>query len=388
MWSFVRKVSLVGHSLGSAVFFDILCRQGEEIKTRPRRTSSKTTREFLPPDGGIALDFPCENFFALGSPIALFQMLKGRTIAGRPVLQDRAPPTSPFDSDPMQNNPFQSLGDTTSENQRKALVPITTSSPKCAELYNIFHPTDPIAYRIEPLISPAMKVLKSQALPYTKSGLFDAPGMANLTARLGQSVMSSWYNLTSGVASTLINRSLGITGEEQALPQDRTKIIPQQATTDRSKPVQMPPPPVTDIVTSSKQKAIAKDAKTGNKSSSDKVPTLIDNDMETLYAGFQKRRRSHASTASAEPSDLEYEIEQAQARRLKKEEYKVRALNSNGRVDYHIQEGMFDVSLLASIASHLSYWADADVNHFMIGQMLKAKDKQQKRDEDRNKVVV
>ena len=49
----------------------------------------------------------------------------------------------------------------------------------------------------------------------------------------------------------------------------------------------------------------------------------------------------------------------------------VRALNSNGRVDYHVQEGLFDVSLLASIASHLSYWADADVNHFMVGQMLK-----------------
>ena len=32
---------------------------------------------------------------------------------------------------------------------------------------------------------------------------------------------------------------------------------------------------------------------------------------------------------------------------------------------------MFDVSLLASIASHLSYWADEDVNHFIMGQMLK-----------------
>lgn len=32
--------------------------------------------------------------------------------------------------------------------------------------------------------------------------------------------------------------------------------------------------------------------------------------------------------------------------------------------------GVFDISLIASIASHLSYWADEDVSHFMISQLL------------------
>lgn len=383
---FDGKVSLCGHSLGSAVYFDILCRQIDDARTRPRRVSSRTSRDIVS-DQEMGLDFACENFFALGLPIALFQMLKGRTIAGRPTLRDQAPPTSPFDSDPMQNNPFQSLGDLGSQ-QAKSLIPITTSSPKCAEFFNIFHPTDPIAYRIEPLISSAMSSLKPQALPYTKRGLFAAPGMANLTARVGQQVMSSWYSLTSGVASSLINRSLGITGEEQALPQDKPRQSTQHFNVnDINKPTAMPPPPVTDIVySSSKQKAIAEGARDGRRP--EDVPTLIDTEIETLYEGFQKRRRSHASAGSAEPSDLEYELEQEKAKRLRKEEAKVRALNSNGRVDYYIQEGMFDVSLLASIASHLSYWADADVNHFMIGQLLKSKDKDKKRGEERDKVVL
>lgn len=30
----------------------------------------------------------------------------------------------------------------------------------------------------------------------------------------------------------------------------------------------------------------------------------------------------------------------------------------------------FDISLLASIASHMTYWADEDVSHFMISQLL------------------
>jgi len=32
--------------------------------------------------------------------------------------------------------------------------------------------------------------------------------------------------------------------------------------------------------------------------------------------------------------------------------------------------GAFDISLLASVASHLAYWADEDVSHFMISQLL------------------
>lgn len=389
---FTGTVNLCGHSLGSAVFFDILCRQSEEstTQTRPRRVSSKTSRELAPkPDQDIQLDFITSNFFAVGSPIALFQMLKGRTIAGRASLRplDQPPPVSPFDSDSMQSNPFQSIDDTslTQSRQSSNILPITTSSPLCAEFYNIFHPTDPIAYRIEPLISPAMSVLKPQALPYTKRGLFDAPGMANLTARVGQQVMSGWYSLTSGVASSLINRSLGITGEEQALPQDKAKSQAQVVSLSQLAPQQTSEPPKTSTEPSKQQQAVA-DAV--SKTSTGEPPTLIDTEMETLYSGFQKRRRSHLSVNSEEPSGIEYELEQDKARRLRKEEAKVRALNSNGRVDYHIQEGMFDVSLLASIASHLSYWADADVCHFMIGQMLKTKEKEHKRMEEKDKVVL
>ena len=221
---------------------------------------------------------------------------------------------------------------------------------------------------MEPLISPAMTSLKPQSLPYTKKGLFGAPGIANISARVGQSVGTMWYSLTSGVASSLINRSLGITGEEQALPQDSMRPGPNSSTpgvltgTQTTAPADAPTIPVAD---GKKQQALADaTAAAGQKS------TLIDSEMETLFTGFQTQRRSHGS-ASSEDEDLYNDSANERSRRLKREEAKIRALNSNGRVDYSIQEGMFDVSLLASIASHLSYWADEDVNHFMIGQMLK-----------------
>lgn len=379
---FSGRVSLCGHSLGSAIIFDILCRQEAAPKTRPRRVSSKTSRELNAEQKDLHLDFEVDNFFALGSPVALFQMLKGRTITARPSGGSSAfgltvLPTSPFDPDPMKNDPFDSALKARGSAGSQSMIPITTSSPKCNELFNIFHPTDPIAYRMEPLISPAMAQLKSQALPYTKKALFAAPGISNISARVGQQVMSSWYSLTSGVASSLINRSLGITGEEQVLPQDKAKAA--AAATAASPAGQLSPHATTAVVDEKKQQELAEAAKSSP--NSEQAPTLIDSELETLYAGFQKRRASQQAPSGAEASShegqsstsAEYHLSQERARKLKREEAKVRALNSNGRVDYHIQEGMFDVSLLASIASHLSYWADEDVNHFMIGQMLKTR---------------
>ncbi|OAP61962.1 hypothetical protein AYL99_04165 [Fonsecaea erecta] len=377
---FSGKVSFCGHSLGSAICFDLMCRQEDDLKTRPRRVSSKTSREHGVEQKDLRLDFDVENFFALGSPVGLFQMLKGRTIAARPSRGASAfgatvVPTSPFDPDPMRNDPFDSAtSKLATGNSSTGLIPITTSSPKCNELFNIFHPTDPIAYRMEPLISPAMAQLKSQPIPYTKKNLFAAPGISNISERVSQQIMSSWYNLTSGVASSLINRSLGITGEEQALSQDKAKAV--NAAKEGS---QTAPPPDTLVADEKKQQDVAEAARSSP--TTEKAPTLIDSEMETLYSGFQKLQvATDASDDDAQArTSAEFRQAQERARKLKREEAKVRALNSNGRVDYHIQEGMFDVSLLASIASHLSYWADEDVNHFMVGQMLKTKGKERER---------
>ena len=74
------------------------------------------------------------------------------------------------------------------------------------------------------------------------------------------------------------------------------------------------------------------------------------------------------TTSHTDPDEL-HEAEE-RGKKLRREEAKVRRLNSNGRVDYAIQEGAFDINLLAAIASHLSYWADEDVSHFMISQLL------------------
>lgn len=218
--NFSGKVSMIGHSLGSAILFDILCRQKDAKPLLPssskrKNLSQRSYDNQQTPD--LGLKFEVEEFYCLGSPLGLYQMLKGRKIVGRPAMRGMSKP-SPLNLDSMDDPflgaaPSQSSGASSTYNTD--ILSIGTSSPKCQQLFNIFHPADPIAYRIEPLISNAMSSMKPQPLPYTKKGIFNVQGqgLTGIGARVGQNISGFWSNITSGVASSLLNRSLGLTGE-------------------------------------------------------------------------------------------------------------------------------------------------------------------------------
>jgi hypothetical protein len=219
-------------------------------------------------------------------------------------------------------------------------LPFSVSSPKVEQLFNIFHPSDPISYRLEPLISPAMASLKPQLLPYTKKGIFGnvAPqGLAGIGTKVGQSVSDLWSNFSAGIASNLLNRSLGLSNEEVA------RLAATPAT-------EHPPGAGTNISTggvlqgsssmgdkaNERKKKLADSTTTSSKNKKDgKDPALIDDDIETLFSKFQSR---HSMEQSDDERDEEWVEESRKARKMRTEEAKVRALNRNGRVDYSIQE--------------------------------------------------
>ncbi|KAM9840775.1 phospholipase DDHD1b [Aulostomus maculatus] len=143
------KVSIVSHSLGCVITFDIMTgwdpirfhyqeaapnpeetkghwssdeeRQlQEELRlTRLKLTDLEDQFQSLQTLSSVAmpaLKFKVENFFCMGSPLAVFLALRGIR-PGANGVQDHILPTS-----------------------------------ICKRLFNIFHPTDPVAYRLEPLI--------------------------------------------------------------------------------------------------------------------------------------------------------------------------------------------------------------------------------------------
>ncbi|KAJ5258102.1 hypothetical protein N7505_001646 [Penicillium chrysogenum] len=303
--SFKGSVSLCGHSLGSAIIFDILCHQ-PETNTGQNTASKGMAQEGddSNPKGSSRFDFDCEELFCLGSPIALFQMLKGKTIGGYSAVDPRNRKNAlDVEIDLDLHGPGHALSDN----------PGIISMPKCRDLYNIFHPSDPVSYRVEPLISPAMATLKPQPLPSVKKSLWTTSGqsLSILGSRMGQSVGSLWTNFTTGVASSLLNRSLGLNGDE-AMSAARTSGKPGDESTHR--------------------RSQSGSVQHGPDGSDDHCQTLIESDLETLYDGFQKSRSVHHGESPDPDADTN------QDRRLKFEDAKVRALNANGRVDYSIQE--------------------------------------------------
>jgi len=332
--TFSGKVSMIGHSLGSAILFDILCRQKDAT---PALSGSYRHRQVDQRGGSVpnqqlpdlGLKFEVENFFCLGSPLGLYQMLKGRRIAARKLISGM-PVQSPMNPDAM-DDPF--LGASSSRSgdvggtRDGDILSITVSSPKCQQLYNIFHPADPIAYRIEPLISRVMASMKAQPLPYTKKGIFgvQGQGLTNIGARVGQSVSGLWSNFTSGMASSLLNRSLGLTGEG-GLSSTTRMNAPQ---------IQHKASPSTGMGTNVSAGGVTSE----QEQNIEHPPTLIDSELETLYAGFEKRRKSHQSDESRDLGESAAWMEaEDRSKRLRREEAKVRALNNNGRVDFSVQE--------------------------------------------------
>ncbi|KAH8902409.1 DDHD-domain-containing protein [Coniochaeta sp. PMI_546] len=414
---FKGKVHIMGHSLGSAIMFDILCRQKEKSSQEPARNPLRfwPSQDRYEPSNpkDLAFNFDVEDFYCLGSPIGLFQMLKGRNIAARhlPNSLPSESPLNPDADDPFFISPAQHHAHSTDHRLSPITgLPFAVSSPKIQQLYNIFHPSDPIAYRLEPLISKAMSSLKPQALPYTKKGIFGtvAPqGLTGIGAKVGQSVSGLWSSFSAGIASSLLNRSLGLTQEDVAALERQQAAAAQQANQSALQPGHVPSPaagtnilgggvvsPVEAVTDAARAEKAAerkrelalsrRNTGLGGKgervSESGNEVTLIDDELETLFSRFQKKRADLAGGDDGKEGERRVEVEKVnwveeekRAAKLRREEMKVRALNRNGRVDYTIQESVLDFNPMNVIASHMSYWQDEDVAHFTLSQMLASK---------------
>ncbi|EWY91239.1 hypothetical protein FOYG_08406 [Fusarium oxysporum NRRL 32931] len=85
---FRGKIHLMGHSLGSAILFDLLCQQKRDQSAEPKSVlrlwPAQDISETPNKDPELNLEFKVEDFFCLGSPIGLFQMLKGQCVLVHP----------------------------------------------------------------------------------------------------------------------------------------------------------------------------------------------------------------------------------------------------------------------------------------------------------------
>ncbi|XP_053992213.1 phospholipase DDHD1-like isoform X1 [Hylaeus volcanicus] len=112
------KVSILAHSLGCVIVYDIVTGwMGPD--TRP---PSPETQEVLLQ----RLQFPIENLFCLGSPLSVFLALRTRAPSNRTDVMPQG---------------------------------------LCTRFYNIFHWSDPVAYRMEPLLERGYSKIEPVLIP-------------------------------------------------------------------------------------------------------------------------------------------------------------------------------------------------------------------------------
>ncbi|KAI8341757.1 DDHD domain-containing protein [Chlamydoabsidia padenii] len=206
------KVSILGHSLGSLLAFDILSTQ-PMTPTQEKFAKSKDRLPLPLEKRAPPLKFAVENFFAVGSPLGIILLLRGFKISSRSALAQGGM------SEWEQSS--AALLDGNNGNN-----PISYYYPAVENLYNIFHNSDPVSYRLEPLIARHYGAKeKPVPIPYIKGGLkgvLDASltmgsGLAKSAGAFFDTFKSNWTN-------NLILRGFGLNKMEENAVDGATAI--------------------------------------------------------------------------------------------------------------------------------------------------------------------
>jgi len=120
--NFNGKVSILAHSLGNIIFHDVLSNWA------PTKEGELSNPTHTTPHSPSPLSFQTDTIFSAGSPLGMFLCMRG-------YHPDKYNPTIPIIPSPVRR------------------------------MFNIFHPADPVAYRIEPLILPHYSKIDTLQVP-------------------------------------------------------------------------------------------------------------------------------------------------------------------------------------------------------------------------------
>ena len=177
------KCSLVGHSLGTVIVYDVLAMQ---------------MHPDLPPH--LKLVFDPTAYFSLGSPMGLFLTLRNSAarvhnleMASRSQSQDEV--GAPLDDD---------------------ILNATYSFPTCKQFFNVFNKNDPVAYRVEPLADETLQTRDPVLVPHFDGGLRTQYLLKSVASSITQTwralaTPSGWFksatSTTMSSSTTLVGTS-------------------------------------------------------------------------------------------------------------------------------------------------------------------------------------
>lgn len=170
------RVHIVCHSLGSAISFDILSHQPNDVNATPslydsisRKWSGEAAHKEH--ERSNFFDFNTNNLICAGSPAAFFLLLKQHHLIPRRNLK------------PEEAN---------SKDEQITATRGTYGSLAAKQIYNVFYATDPIAYRMNATIDSGLgKILPPTQIPSNAAPFFSSlkmPFTSQTSAHVGSSI--------------------------------------------------------------------------------------------------------------------------------------------------------------------------------------------------------
>ncbi|XP_016133779.1 phospholipase DDHD1-like [Sinocyclocheilus grahami] len=327
------KVSIISHSLGCVITFDIMtgwdpvrfCLQehrdqleGEDLHwttheerhlLKDVRLTTRRLRDLQDQLQGLkaskpapfpTLKFKVENFFCMGSPLAVFLALRGIR-PGNTGDQDHIMPKS-----------------------------------ICRRLFNIFHPTDPVAYRLEPL------VLKN----YSNIAPVQIHWCNTINPTPYDEIRPTYLNMSKSAASDTENGS-----SPSGSPVLATRHYGESITSLGKASI---------LGAASFSKGIS-GILFSHFSRSPSLPSAVDSgigDSEDGQSTFTFSAISPSSSSSSFDAAVEMEH----------------------RIDYELREGLVESRYWSAVTSHTAYWTSHDVALFLLTFIYK----QQSTDQTQN----
>lgn len=151
------KCSLVGHSLGTVILYDVLAMQSAPD---------------LP--AHLKLNFDPTAYFALGSPLGMFLTLRNSAAK-------------------VHNAQGSGSSELSMAVLNEDILSSSYSFPTCKQYFNIFNKNDPVAYRVEPLADPSMQHEEPLLVPHYDGGLRPQ----YLLKSVASSISETWRTLSS-----------------------------------------------------------------------------------------------------------------------------------------------------------------------------------------------
>ncbi|CAC5358178.1 DDHD1 [Mytilus coruscus] len=321
------KISVVAHSLGAVITYDILTgwnpivlydqlvskvideekeqAQGSDELLNELNEAKKRVSELETLLTGVhdkqnsansALKFKVENLFCVGSPLAVFLALRGVRPTPKGTIDHILP---------------QSV---------------------CKRLFNLYHPYDPVAYRIEPLILKHYTTV--MPLPIHK---YDATNKMPYQTMKTKAYAAFESGSRSGSMEKLTEKG------DKADSTSMNGADPEVTGSADTSPSRQPR--FSFIGHLFKKKEI-KDQMSAELKNLEKM----EKEGEEIELTFDKQSRSVSMTVlpleQAEQTDLEY------------------------RIDYQIRLGNFTNSYISLLTSHTSYWGNKDLAYFILTHLF------------------